>query len=559
MADGSTWEMRQGEKGMKPYSKEDLALAKKKAEAAQAAGVMNTDSPPTAAAAKGNSRGNRGKQPRGNKTGERTDGGNQKAANPSNTGAFKPDISTRRPEILHRPPGASVEFGGVKYWGYNNAPIRQDRLQVLVEPRRFKLKGWIPVNQGTNIGRPDTIMPAAVSIDRLWDNAYDLLRQLAEDRDGYRHLPDDLNESDRLLDYCSLWVTTYALLKFLTCAQKLSSFDQGHLGTTAVRVSRGRTDEAWRALGSIPMFDGVVQLADYISTPIMGNPESPVYHPYIPFCVDDYAWGQTLTQLKAISGKRGDVFALNSSDLFTNVITTVEALLLVFNRTAPAMSADDKEDVQNIQSLFRMIGVPAHQFSWSEVSPLAVDPQRLDQVLYRNAWYGGADLTGTDQTEVFPARNSIRAFVEVRGLGAGPKAPDFMGWNGPMIALNGTERYDVTNQNTLIGLVAGGNTQSTNAPALGDDDIGFHRDITFFTPEDGWLSTPATSYTNTANEPASPLENHQYIRRSVGTAAATEMRVNDSVDYGFFMQAADIGAHQLAWTSQMLGIPYVGS
>ena len=307
------------------------------------------------------------------------------------------------------------------------------------------------------------------------------------------------------------------------------------------------------------MFDGIVQFADYISTPVMGAPETPVYHPYVPFCVAHYAWGQTLTQLKAVSGKRGDVFKLNDADLFTNVITTVEALLLVFNRTAPGMSADDKEDVQNIQSLFRMIGVPTHQFTWSEVSPLVVDSQRLDQVLYRNAWVGGADLTGTDQTEVFPARHSLRAFVEVRGVGAGPKAPDFMGWNGPMISYNTTERYDVTAQNSIVGMVSGGNTQSTNAPALADDDIGYHRDITFFTPEDGWLATAATSYTNASNEPAYPMKLHQYVNRAQSTAAQVEMRVNDTVDYGFFMQAADIGAHQLAWLSQTLGIPYVGA
>ena len=45
---------------------------------------------------------NRGKQqPRGTKTGEKVDGGEKKATNPGNKGAFKPDISTRRPEILH--------------------------------------------------------------------------------------------------------------------------------------------------------------------------------------------------------------------------------------------------------------------------------------------------------------------------------------------------------------------------------------------------------------------------------------------------------------------------
>ena len=320
-------------------------------------------------------------------------------------GAHARDISTRRPTIKHRGESTSHSFGGVTYFSYNHAPPRRDRLQVLTEPKMVSLMGF--TDQTGDYGRAASdvalgLVPALRQISRIWAQAYEMLRELAQDRDGYRHLPGTLNHDNAVELYVLAYMYARMLLVELTSWQKLSQYDDAHIlaGIQARKVSRGRVNGLWESLSQYPIFPGFSSWADRLATPVSGNSEEPVYHPQfpVPLGLRD-ALGGVATNMPYEPPPRNSVTALNptTSGYYTNLVTTVETLLEYLSGHMAGMFVPAREDNRNLRSLLYMLSVPQAPQSWTGVTELDENPQKLDAILYRGAYIGaGAATLGTD-------------------------------------------------------------------------------------------------------------------------------------------------------------------
>ena len=480
-------------------------------------------------------------------------------------GAHSRDISTTRGDkIWHRGEGKSVEFGGVKYFSYNQAPVRQDRLQALTEAKVLCLTGFIDTSRGVDLTAPDAVtsrIPAIRQTNLIWTQAYELLRELAQDRDKYRHLPGALNDDESVFWYVHTYLYARMLLNELTAWQWLTQGDHAHIqsGIAARKVSRGRVNGLWEDLSAINMFPGFVTLADALTKPITGYPEEVVYHPTfpIPHGLAEKLWGSGARAPYSTPTRAGTP-SPTSDDKYANMARTIELLIGALRRVNSAgfnLLPGIKEDFRNIASILAMMSVPANIMSWSSFGPgIVTDHDALDSLLRRGMWVGVDEVTGNDKWLIYPYFNQQSSMIEMRGAGQNPQDQMFTGLSQPLMALGDSGDHPSSDQLYLLGSVGYGCSDNDSSP---NSTISKHRHILGFTQEDGWTAQ-ATSFQGTAITQSSPLRQHQYsVRGQVSPGDALDVRVNDPVEHSAFVPAEDIGYHFLGWLSQVLKLPFM--
>jgi hypothetical protein len=317
------------------------------------------------------------------------------------------------------------------------------------------------------------------------------------------------------------------------------------------------------------MFPGLVQLADLKARAVIESPTGIVYHSQWPFPSNHYWWGLTWDnpQLSApVAGQisygtwdRGTSWDPSSVFTYQRIASTVETILDVLNRTHPDMSDNDRSDVQNIQTLFRMLELPQAPMNWNNWVPTMLDFGMVDTLLYRGAWVGvdNTSLLG-DNVLVYPRIDDLSGLVEVRGRGT-PNPLTVAGLMNPLTVIRDAANWNVSSGYFFIGAVGYNQLNQANYAAdVNKSENGLHRLIRKFTQEDGWTNA-TSSYRAVAVQQTDPLRHHQYsVRGQVDVDTIVDVDVNDSVDYSFYVPVEDVGYHYLAWLSQTLGLPYLG-
>ena len=470
---------------------------------------------------------------------------------PSGAGAHQQNIATR-PPLLVRPSGVSYEFGGARYFDYNAAPVRADRLQVMLEPVAIELYARTHTKAG---GIAVPTLRSILRVRELWDNAYEQLVYRAESAGSYRHEPASLNVgSVNVKDYCQLYMRAVALLTEITCWQKLAQFDRGHRTVASMqtaRVPRSRVNTGWETVTSFPMFKGLHDFAIYAATPVMASPSGIVYHRGFPKEHDSPNLGQTWHYLAMPSAS--PVAPVNVS-YATNLMQDVELIVQVLNMLATGLTDENKANINSIQGLFRMSGLTMNPTRWEDINPLIMDEGLYDQRVQRGAYIGQFVRTGTDDQLCYPRVTGSSArtvnLVEQRGLGA-PTQLIVSGMETPWGA--DYEVVPVASDNIIYGAIQY-NTQGQGATPSAQR---FFRSAAVYDPDGGWRLINTVPASGDIDGIGEPWKRHQYVHRG-GTGGGFEaFRVNDPVDWSFFMPAEDIGLHYLAWLSQTLGIPYV--
>ena len=485
----------------------------------------------------------------GKKDGDMTDSAVPNPGASGGTGAFTGDLSTNTP-ILVRPAGTSFEFSGMRYYDYNASPLREDKAQVLFEPIVFSLVGHKPTKTDTKKGESNIPFVGYRRASELWANVYLQLRYQAESVKSYRHLPATITTPARVHDMVMIYMKAVSMLTFITCVQKLAQFDRGHrsIGIHASKVSRGRVDSAWRSLTSIPMWKGFHDFAVHASTPVMGMADSAVLHR---MCVTDhidYTWGQSFNVLV------GNATPIINGDAFwTNAIADVETIIQTLSGLATYTTASDKTDLQAIVSLMRMLDVPTNHTTWRDVQPLVVDVGLHDQRLFRGAFIGKYNSTlGTDRNYSYPLNGSLGGMLEVRGRGT-PKPTYVAGMEVPWLA--GESFVASADADEFIyGAVLPG-TQGAAAATTTDTESMPFRAFRVYNYEDGWVAY--SQITESSGRARFPDGSHQYVSAINSLTSSPDVKVNDSVDFGFYMPQEDVAYHYLSWLSGTLGVPYV--
>ena len=478
----------------------------------------------------------------GKKDGDMTDSAVPNTGSSGGGGAYTGDLSTNTP-VLVRPSGTSYEFSGMRYFDYNASPIREDKAQIIAESVVYSLVGHKPT-------KTDTAKSASFigykRASELWANAYAQLRYQAESVKSYRHLPNELTTPNRVHDMVMMYMRAVSLLTALTSAQKLAQFDRGHrsMGLAASKVSRGRVDSAWRSLTSIPMWKGFHDYAVHASTPVMGAADSAIYHRLFVADTLDYQWGQAFAIKSTAS-------PLNPSTdgTWTDTMNDIEKMVQALSGLATYTVTTDKADLQAIVSLMRMLDVPTNHTTWRDVVPLIVDLGLHDQRLFRGALVNKFTVTGgTDKNYSYPVIGGLNGMLEVRGRGS-PKPTYVAGMEGTWAA---GESYvdsadaDNFNYGCVLPGISGSTTVTENAMT---------RVFQVYSYEDGW---EVASVTKDGDGRAKfPYAAHQYASIINSASATPDVKMNDSVDFGFYMPEEDVAYHYLSWLSGTLGVPYV--
>lgn len=312
-------------------------------------------------------------------------------------GAHSPNISTAGGgSKLIRPDGPTYEFGGTTYFGNSHHPIRRDRILGVVCAHSFDLRGYLPLNTNNDAAKLVVYQkcPALRGVAQLWSTAYERFRETAMDERDYRHLPETLTSGATVFDYVELYLATRLMLGELTTWQKMSQYDLAHSATNthARKISRGRMEGLWEVLGSIPMFPGIVELADYWSKAVVGGHDSIVYHPTWPYGINYALWGLSIGSssgnIKYYTESSDEVVSVDGDGKYTNMADTVEVLLEALLNQGSAADTR-KEDVLHIKNLFRLgLSLPKHPMSWNDWNPIHEDKGLLDTMLYRGMYVG---------------------------------------------------------------------------------------------------------------------------------------------------------------------------
>lgn len=484
-------------------------------------------------------------------------------------GAHSPNINTSGGgSTLVRPDGPTYEFGGATYFGNSQHPLRRDRILAVADARTFSLEGRIYLNAQTNAQKALVypFCPALRGVDQIWDNCYARLRDRAMDERDYRHLPESLNRLSYPFDFIQAYMSTRMMLGELTSWMKMSQFDTAHVLTNqhARKISRGRVEGMWESVGSVPMFPGIVELADFWSKPVVGDHDSIVYHPTWPYSVDHQLWGLTVGtaagNLTYTTEASDEVTTVDADAKFTNMANTIDLLIgVLIGQTG---TDNDKADFVHLSNLLRLgIGLPSHPMSFNEWSPVIQDKSLIDQYLYRGMHVGVDDVTGaTEDLQYYPWANHFANHVEQRGMGS-PNGMAVAGLLQPQVVLKDYVAADV-DEDELVALLGAhhyGHITSGTTPTSFNDKTGSVRVLEVYSDEDGWGEI-ISSLDARADSHGDIIRRHQYSEvqnLAANTGLTMDMGVNDVVDYSFYEPIAEVGRHYLAWLSQTLGLPHM--
>ena len=498
----------------------------------------------------------RNSQPRGRKDGSREDNAPDRQMGAGmGRSAFGGDQSTKN-DIIVRGDGMRFEFDGLAYFSYNQAPVRQDRIQAIWEARAFNLLGWDHVTADTTPSTsPYSRVPALERVSELWDDAYEQMVFLGEARDAYRHLPATLNDEKSFRDYVEIYMTALMILIDLISWQKLAVYDFAHRSVAqhANKISRGRVDGLLRNLTSHPMLPAFHALAVWMATPVTSGDEGIVYHPQFLArdSVLDY-WGIALNNSRR--QRNGvSINGPNTDSAWTDAVAMVEQLLMVLDRSSTGTSSNKITDVRSIQGLFRMLGIQPNLTTWRDLVPIREDMSGLDQLLYRG-WIGGYDvITGGDKILGYPTETQFNGNIEMRGRGQ-PNPLVVAGMVNPVASSYARADEDV--DGFTIGLQQFGGPASTSGTAGAHS--GVYRKVSSYNQEEGWYTGGTLLASGSTSVLDAPFLQHQYIRRLTDNSdTGVDVRVNDMVDWQFFMPIENVGIHYLKFIGDALGVPYV--
>ena len=500
--------------------------------------------------------GRKNAQPRGRKDGTREDNApNRMSGGGMGTSAFGGNQGTTT-DVIVRGDGMRYEFDGLAYFSYNQAPVRQDRIQAIWETRSMNLLGWDHVGADTTPdSSPYSRVPALQRVEELWEDAYEQMVFLAEARDAYRHLPASLNDDKSLRDYVELYMTALIILIDLISWQKLAVYDFGHRAVSqyANKISRGRVDGLLRQLTSHPMLPAFHTLALWMATPVTAGPESIVYHPN--FLARDNLldyWGIALNNTRrARAGLTTN--GPNTDSAWTDAIAMVEQILMVLDRSSTGTSSNKITDIRSIQGLFRMLGIQPHLTTWRDLLPIREDPTMLDQLLYRGTIAGYASISTGDKILGYPTETQFNGNIEMRGQGQ-PNPLIVAGMANPVAT--SYARADEESDQFSIGLQQyGGAPNISGSSSL---HVGAWRKGKVYTQEDGWIGATTIIVGDSTLTLADPFLHHQYVKRLTDNIdTGVDVRVNDTVDWQFFMPLENVGIHYLKFIGDALGVPYV--